>query len=72
MSTTACLILAIAGGTLLPISTQFPDVISCEMGGASMVDGKTVRGYICVPASIYRCGTAPPPVVPKDHQSRLE
>lgn len=50
-----CLILIMAGKTLLPIPAPFPDQVACEMGGASMVDGKTVRGYVCVPITIYDC-----------------
>ncbi len=55
-----CLILIMAGQTLLPISAAFPDQIACEMGGASMTDGRTVKGYICVPPEIFDC-TKPSP-----------
>ena len=47
-----CLVLIMAGHTLLPVSGSWRDQVHCEMDGASMVDGRTVKGYICIPKAI--------------------
>lgn len=67
-----CLILIMAGKSLIPIAAPFSDQTSCEMGGASMTDGQTVRGYVCVPVGIYDCrASQEAPPVPK-YQKRME
>lgn len=55
----ACLILLMAGRSLLLVPHQFPDPVACEMAGASM-RGATVVGHSCVPAVIFDCGRNPP------------
>lgn len=48
MKTAACLILLLQG-QIVPIDKAFPDDDSCERAGFSMTDGRTVKGYSCLP-----------------------
>lgn len=63
-----CLMLIMAGSTLLPVSPPAPDTVTCEMRGAALTDGQTVRGYVCLPVTIYDCRE---PAMPK-RQRRME
>lgn len=63
-----CLILIMAGNTLLPVSGTSPDTVTCEMRGAALTDGQTVQGYVCLPVTIYDCREPP---IPK-RQRRME
>jgi len=57
----ACLIL-ILYGQIVGVDKPFPDPDACERGGLSMTDGRTVKGYSCVPQIMvdglptYDCG----------------
>lgn len=56
-----CLILTLSG-YMVPIDKPFPSADSCERAGFSMTDGKTVKGYACLPRFMvdglptYDCG----------------
>lgn len=50
-----CLILVVAGKTILPVPGPFPGADACEVAGASVTDGRTVSSYACVPPVVFDC-----------------
>lgn len=59
-----CLILFMSG-QMIGVDKPFPSADACERGGFSMTDGRTVKGYSCLPhlmvdgLPVYDCGKYP-------------